>query len=125
MMTCLRRKILVVDDEQDIIQTLRMFLELEGYEVATAMDGEDALNMVHLLSPDLVVLDMMLPVMNGDELVSIVKNDEKLKNIPVILITAFAQKRNEEIMSNAGVDFYLKKPFELDQLNNKIKELLG
>lgn len=125
MMNCLRRKILVVDDEQDIIQTLRMFLELEGYEVATAMDGEDALNMVHLLSPDLVVLDMMLPIMNGDELVSIVKNDEKLKDIPVILITAFAQKRNEEMMSNAGVDFYMKKPFELDQLNNKIKELLG
>ena len=124
-MSCLKRKILVVDDEMDIIQTVSMFLELEGYEVATAMDGEDALNMVHLLSPDLVVLDMMLPVMNGDELVSIVKNDEKLKNIPVILITAFAQKRNEEIMSNAGVDFYMKKPFELDQLNNKIKELLG
>jgi len=120
-----REKILIVDDEPDITKTICIGLESEGYEVLTAMDGKEALEKVRDESPDLIVLDIMLPGMNGDEVALKLREKEEYKHIPIILITALVQQCDEESISNMKVDFCLKKPFELDELSKKIRELLN
>lgn len=117
-------KILIVDDEPDIIRTTSLSLRYEGFRVITAADGQEALEKVAAEAPDLVILDIMLSRMNGDEVARALKKDEKYKRIPVILITALARKYDEDALNKIGADFYMKKPFDMDQLCNKIKEFL-
>jgi DNA-binding response OmpR family regulator len=102
-----------------------MALEAEGYCVVAAMDGQEALDEVRRQAPDLIILDVMLPRIDGYEVARFIKSDEKLKGIPIILLTAFTQKRDEASFARIGADCYLKKPFELDRLSGKVKELLG
>jgi len=85
--------------------------------------GEEALNTIYNEHIDLIILDIMLSDINGDDVLRILKNDEKYKRIPIIVISALSQISDEESINKTGVDFYLKKPFELNQLSNKIKEL--
>lgn len=117
-------RILLVDDEPDIIKTTAIALTGEGYEVITAASAEEALDKVRQDNPQLLIIDVMLPKMSGWEAARRLKSDAKYGHIPVILITALAQKCEEELLDKAAADFYLKKPFDLDQLSNKIKELL-
>lgn len=119
-----KKKILIVDDEPDILKTTGIALKSEGLEVITAISAEEALEKLPLVTPDLLVLDVMLPTLSGYEVANIIKADEKYRQIPIILITALTQKCEEELALCAGVDGYLKKPFDLDRLINKIKELL-
>lgn len=118
------KRILIVDDEPDIVRTTGLALESEGYGIITAGTGKDALDTIRDEEIDLIILDIMLPDVNGDVLARILKSDEKHKRIPIIVISALSQRSDEESINKTGVDFYLKKPFELGQLSGKIKELL-
>ena len=118
------KKILAVDDEPDILKILSLRLDKSGYEVIGARDGREALDLARRMIPDLIILDVYLPDMNGDDVARIMKNDDKLKNILIILISATAitvAQRTKE----CGADGSIAKPFEPEELMDKVKKLLG
>ncbi|MDD5730367.1 MAG: response regulator [Candidatus Omnitrophica bacterium] len=120
----MKRKVLVVDDEPDIARTIAMALELEGHEVSLAGSGQEALNKIKGGPPDLLILDMFLPEMNGKEIVRWIKSREEYKDIPIILITALAQKSEKEQFTGEQIDYCMIKPFDLGLLEQKVRELL-
>ena len=109
-------KILIVDDEKNILMMLGNRLRENGYEVIEACDGMEALNLVRKENPDLIILDLMLPKMDGYTVCGLVKNDKRFSHIPVIILSA----RNLDIDvirgKEAGADEYIKKPFQSDKL---------
>jgi len=118
------KKILIVDDEPDILKFMLIRLEKTGYEVFSCTNGQDVLDMSRKIMPDLIMLDVYLPDINGDEVTKILKKDDELKHIPVILVSATIGsigKRAEE----CGAEEYLVKPFEHEELIDKIEALLG
>ena len=119
------KKVVLIDDEPDILSTLKLFLEVEGFEVATAADGIDGLEKIRKKVPDLVVLDLMLPKLDGYKICRLLKFDKKYKKVPVVIITARAQDIDRKKALEVGADAYITKPFEPDTLLEKIKELLS
>lgn len=120
----IKGKILVVDDSPFIVEIVETILKDSGFEVITADDGEKALQKARGESPDVIVLDLMLPKMNGYEVCKILKEDEKYQHIPIIMLTARVNDDDEAKGKRAGADVYMGKPFELDDLVVKVKELL-
>jgi two-component system alkaline phosphatase synthesis response regulator PhoP len=119
-------KILVVDDEVYIVQILEFSLSrIEGYEVITATDGEEALEKVREGRPDLVVLDVMMPRMDGYEACRRLKAEESTKDIPVILLSAKGRAMDQNKGFEVGADDYMTKPFSPRKLIEKIKTVLG
>ncbi len=119
------KKILIVDDEQDIVETLQFMLEAEGFECYTAFDGEAGLNLAKEIMPDLIILDVMMPKINGYKISRLLKYDNKYKNIPIIMITARSQDEDKIIGEETGVDEYITKPFEIDFVVERVKSHLG
>lgn len=119
-----KKKILIVDDEPDIVDLLRMRLESAGYEVVTATDGKAALNAARTLAPDLIILDVMLPTMDGFMVSRMLKFDGRYKQIPIIMLTAKAGEVNRQTGEQVGVNAYFNKPFDTAQLIAKIGELV-
>ena len=118
-------KILVVDDEIYIVHILDFSLGMEGYEVVTALDGEQALHKVKSDKPDLVVLDIMMPKLDGYETCKILKNDPETKNIPVILLSAKGRNVDQKMGFQVGADDYITKPFSPRKLVERINAVLG
>jgi two-component system alkaline phosphatase synthesis response regulator PhoP len=118
-------KILVVDDEIYIVHILDFSLGMEGYEVVTALDGEQALHKVKSDRPDLVVLDIMMPKLDGYETCKILKNDPETKNIPVILLSAKGRNVDQKMGFQVGADDYITKPFSPRKLVERINMILG
>jgi DNA-binding response OmpR family regulator len=104
---------------------MKMRLEANGYEVIAAYDGQQALDKAKAQNPDLIVLDLMLPKMDGYKVCRLLKFDEKYKHIPIIMFTARAQDTDKKIGFEVGADAYIIKPFEPQVLLGKIKELLN
>lgn len=119
------KKILIVDDEQDIVETLKFMLETQGYECFCAYEGETGLNMAKEIMPDLIILDVMMPKINGYKISRLLKYDNKYKNIPIIMITARSQDGDKTIGEETGVDEYITKPFEIDFVIERVKSYLG
>ena len=119
-----KKRILVVDDERELVEMLSLRLEANDYEVFTAYDGQEGLDQARKLKPDLILLDLMLPKLDGYKVCQMLKFDEKYKQIPVILFTARAQEADLKLGEEMGADAYLTKPFEPDILLGKIAELL-
>ncbi len=119
-MTESKKKILIVDDEADLVELLQVLLEQKGYEVFTAFDGQEGLDKVKEKRPDLVVLDVMMPKMDGYQMCRLLKFDEELRQIPVILLTARGQERDKKTGRDVGADDYMTKPFENAELLQKI-----
>jgi DNA-binding response OmpR family regulator len=119
-----QKKILVVDDELDLVETIRFQLETEGFNVITAYNGEDALNLARTENPDLILLDIMLPKLDGYKVCRLLKFDEKYKNIPIIMLTARAQEKDKIIGLETGANEYVTKPFDMDKLLEKVKTFL-
>ena len=119
-----KKKILIVDDEPQLVLVVKMRLEANKYEVITAQDGAEALEKVRAEKPDLIILDVMLPKLDGYKVCRMLKFDERFKNIPVIIFTVRAQESDKEIVKEVGADAYIPKPFESEVLLAKIKELL-
>ncbi|MHB8140758.1 MAG: response regulator transcription factor [Vulcanimicrobiaceae bacterium] len=115
------KKILVVDDEAAILQTLRFNLERSGYGVVTASDGRSAIAMAQREQPDLVVLDIMLPVMDGIEAC---KEIRKFSSVPIIMLTAKDQEIDKVLALELGADDYVTKPFALHEFLARVKARL-
>ncbi|MCL6629965.1 MAG: response regulator, partial [Armatimonadetes bacterium] len=105
------KKILAVDDEKHIVRLVQVNLERQGYEVITASDGKEALQKVEEERPDLVVLDVMMPYMDGFEVLQNLRRNPSTRDIPVIMLTAKAQDADVFRGWQSGVDCYLTKPF--------------
>jgi two-component system alkaline phosphatase synthesis response regulator PhoP len=120
-----RGRILVVDDEIYIVHILDFSLGMEGYEVVTALDGEEGLQKAIEFKPDLIVLDIMMPKMDGYETCKALKADERTKNIPVILLSAKGRNVDMQTGYDVGADEYITKPFSPRKLVDRINAMLG
>jgi len=120
-----KKKILVVEDEAELTGAIQIRLEQAGYEVLIAYDGQDALEKARTENPDLIVLDLMLPKIDGYKVCRMLKFDEKYKKIPVVMLTARAQEKDENLGYEVGADAFITKPFKYQVLLAKIAELLG
>jgi len=120
-----KKRILMVEDEEDLRKMVKFRLEAMDYDVLEAEDGQMGLDKARADKPDLVILDLMLPKLDGFKVCRMLKFDEKHKHIPIIMFTARAQEKDELIGKEMGADAYITKPFEPDVLMVKIKELLG
>lgn len=120
-----KKKILLVDDERDIVTLVTPRLVANKYDVVTAFDGEEALAKVKEEKPDLIILDVMLPKMDGYKVCNLLKTDSKYKKIPIIMFTARAQDNNIKVGKDSGADAYVIKPFDSAILIEQIKKLIG
>ena len=118
-------KILVVDDEIYIVHILDFSLGMEGYEVVTALDGEQALEKVKSEKPDLIVLDIMMPKLDGYEVCKTIKANADTHHIPVILLSAKGRNVDQKMGFDVGADDYITKPFSPRKLVERINQLLG
>ncbi|MEW6210165.1 MAG: response regulator [Acidobacteriota bacterium] len=118
-------KILLVEDNEMNRDMLSRRLERRGYQVVMAIDGSEGVEMAASQSPDLILMDMSLPVIDGWEATRRIKSDERTKSIPVIALTAHAMSGDREKALEAGCDDYDIKPIELPRLLAKIEALLG
>lgn len=118
------KKILVVDDEKDIVEILQEILRHEGYDVITASDGNEGLKKASENKPDLIVADVMMPHMDGYELVKRLKEDPGTTNIPVVFLTAKDQATDRYKGLSLGVAAYIVKLFDLDELREVVREVL-
>ena len=117
-------KILIVDDEQDIVETMAFMLKQKGYECIWAYVGEEGLRLAKEEAPDLIILDVMMPKINGYKICRLLKFDARYKQIPIIMITARGQEQDKAIGEETGADEYITKPFEFSTVFEKIEQHL-
>ena len=120
-----KKMILVVEDEPDIADSLDARLYLAGYEIAVAKDGKDAVSLARELKPDLVLLDVLLPKVDGFEVCRILKTEPATKKIPVLMLTALQSVGDVDRAFEVGANDYLSKPFTNEKLLAKIEKLLS
>ncbi len=119
------KKILIVDDNEDVVTTYRVVLERMGYEVGVARDGKECLEKIESDRPDMVLLDVLLPGLSGNEVCRLIKETARTSDIPVVAITASVAADTREKMSEVGADAFLLKPIEVSDLNRVVKKFLG
>ena len=119
------RTVLVADDDEDILQLVSFRLERAGYNVVTAGDGQQALAAAREHKPDLAVLDVMMPGLNGYEVTRQLRADAATAQIPVILLTARVQEADVSRGFEAGADDYLRKPFSPQELRSRVQAILA
>ena len=117
------KRVLVVDDEQDFLSIMDFFLTMEGFEVETALDGADAIRSINKTPPDLILLDVVMPVLDGYGTLKSLQGRRKTRNIPVIMLSIL-EKAPEET-STLSITDYLVKPFSADTLIRKVRETLA
>jgi len=117
-------KILVVEDERDLLDFLKIRLEANGYDVLGALDGKEGYERARRERPDLILLDLMLPKVDGYWVCNLLKHDERYAKIPIIIVTAKSADENIKLAKECGADAYMVKPFEIEGLLAKIKHFL-
>ena len=120
-----KKRILIVEDEAEMVEMIKMRLEAVGYEVLAAYDGPEGLEKAKKEKPDLIILDLMLPKMDGFKVCGLLKKDTRYANIPIVMFTAKAQEEDMVLGREMGADAYITKPFEPKVLLGKIEELIG
>ena len=118
------KRILVVDDEVELVKAIQIRLQQADYEVLVAYDGQEALGKAREEKHDLIILDLMLPKMDGYKVCGLLKSDRRYHKIPIIMLTARAQNTDEKLGLELGADTYITKPFQHEVVLAKIKELL-
>lgn len=116
-------RVLIAEDEPHIVESLSFVLEREGFAVRTALDGEAALRELRSSAPDLMILDLMLPRMNGLEVLKAAKGDPALKTIPVIVLTAKGQAQDRRMVDEIGAEGFMTKPFSNREIVERVREL--
>jgi two-component system, OmpR family, response regulator RpaA len=120
----MKPRILVIDDDPAIAELVSINLEMEGYEVITAIDGIKGQALAVQLVPDLIMLDLMLPKVDGFTICQRIRRDERTSDIPVLMLTALSQTHDKVEGFNAGADDYLTKPFEIEEMLVRVRALL-
>ena len=119
------KKILLVEDEPEFRLALRTRLEANGYDIIEANDGATGLNTARHQNPDLIILDVMLPKMDGFKVARLLKFDLKYKNIPLMMLTVMSQASDRKMGQAVGADAYLTKPYQPQELLNTISTLIS
>ena len=119
------RKILITEDSPTILEILKSVLVEEGYEVIAATDGQQALELARAGKPDLIILDLLLPKVDGYKVCRMLKFDEKYKNIPIIMLTSRTNESDEKLGREVGADAYIRKPFQPEMIIDQIRKLLN
>lgn len=119
------KSMLLVDDERDLVFYTKLFLEEKGYEVTEAYDGQQALEVLETFRPDLVLLDVTMPRLNGWDVLKRMQEDPEKVNIPVLMLTARSEDADKARGWELGVTWYQTKPFELDELAMVIERILA
>jgi len=117
-------KLLIIEDEKDIVQALEYNLKKEGFEIHKAYDGLQGLKLATEIIPDLIILDLMLPGLDGLELCRKIKKDPKTENIPIIMLTAKGAETDKVVGLEVGADDYITKPFSMRELIARVKAIL-
>ena len=120
-----KKKILIVEDELDAASLLKMHLEKHGYEVLCAQDGKEGYNLARTRAPDLILLDLMIPKVDGFWICSMIKGNKKFAGIMIIALTARSSDIDMKMARECGVDDHVVKPFEFSNLLVRIKGLIG
>ena len=118
-------KVLIVDDDPVIQLLLRVNMEMEGFDVVTAADGEEGLRLANDTRPDIMLLDVMMPKLDGFEVLKQIRIREETRELPVILLSAKATARDEHAGLTAGANEYMTKPFDPPDLIERVKKLLA
>ena len=125
-MTESKKSVVCIEDEPEMIDLIKLILGRKGFELAGAMGGREGLELIRRLKPDLVLLDLMMPDMDGWEVYQQIKSDDELKHIPVIIVTAKAQSIDKVLgLHIANVDDYVTKPFGPQELLQSIEKVLS
>ena len=124
MRTARKPVILVADDEPGLVRLMQFNLEMEGYRVLTARNGEEALETARAHHPDLIILDVMMPKLDGFEVLKRLREESQTESIPVIMLTALSHERSISQGWELGADFYLTKPFDPSELLEVVRRFL-
>lgn len=116
-------RVLIAEDEPHIVESLSFVLRRSGYEVSSVLDGEEAMQRIRSERPDMVILDVMLPKLNGFEVLKQVKSDPLLQSIPVIILTAKGQAHDRRMAEEIGVDGFMTKPFSNRDIVDEVRRL--
>ena len=121
-----KKRILVIEDEKDILKPLVFRLEKQGFSVLSASDGEIGLKEVKENLPDLIILDLFLPKLSGEEICKLIREtgDEEIENIPIVMLTAKSSEADRIVGRVIGANSYLTKPFEIQELMREIERLI-
>lgn len=119
------KNLLIIEDVEDHLEIVKLILEQHGYNILVATTGLEGLNSARANTPDLVILDVVLPEMNGYEVCKEIKNGIDTKNIPVIMLSVRSNPEDIETAYKAGADKYITKPFNLEDLIKEVKKHLG
>ena len=118
------QRILVVDDDRQIVRLVQSYLQQSGFSVLTAYDGEEALHVIRREKPDLIVLDLMLPKRDGLEITRILRSDQNLASIPILMLTARIEDMDKILGLELGADDYLTKPFNPSEVVARVRAIL-
>ena len=124
-MTVKSAKLLIVDDEPATVQMIETFIQINGYKAATAYNGKDGLTMLELEKPDLVILDLMMPDMEGFEVCQRMRASDAFKTTPILIISARTDQESIDRAYASGANGYLTKPFQLPELLSEIERLVN
>jgi len=124
-----QKKILIVDDEPDILDLLKSILTIAKppaltYDIFSVTNGPQAIQTTRDIKPDLILLDLIMPVMNGYEVCKIIKSDQKLSSIPIVLVSAYTSVESEEQAKQHGAEQFIKKPFDFKELTGVVEKYL-
>lgn len=117
------KKILIVEDQTYMIRLIQYNMENAGFDVDSVFNGEEAINYLHQNIPDLIILDLMMPKINGLEVLSSIRSDLKTRDLPVIILTARGQKIDETNAMEAGANLFMTKPFNPTELVEQVNKL--
>jgi DNA-binding response OmpR family regulator len=120
-----KKKILVVEDEESLLKLQSILLTIRGYTVEGAMDGQAALEAVETMNPDLILLDIMIPKIDGFEVCRQIKANEATRHVPVVMLTAKKSRDDRVMGEQVGADLYITKPFKTSMVIESIQRLLS
>jgi CheY-like chemotaxis protein len=118
-------RILVVEDEEPLARILSFSFENEGYVVSRARDGVECMNRVTMFQPDVILMDLMMPKLDGVETIRLLRSNEQNRHLLIVALTAKARNEDREEALTAGADVFVKKPFQISLLLDHVNDLLG
>ena len=118
-------KILIVDDDSQITTLIEFILKKEGYLTVVAHSGQEGIKLISQENPDLMILDLMMPEMDGYQVCSVIKSDEQTRNLPILMLTALGSGKDFEKGLESGANWYITKPFESQHLLKRVRYLIN